>query len=148
MAGFFNKKDGGQSGATYATKADVLLQRQAEIAGKLDMLLAANNSRTQSDALADKVAQETAFLGKQASAIYDKLAAENQKLRMEIKYVAAQCENIFVKLSSMISSLEEKMKENAVDYEKIAEASKQDNWVEEEPSFDDEVAPAAYSDDD
>lgn len=88
MAGFFNKKDGGQSGATYATKADVLLQRQAEIAGKLDMLLAANNSRTQSDALADKVAQETAFLGKQASAIYDKLAAENQKLRMEIKYVA------------------------------------------------------------
>lgn len=148
MAGFFNKKDGGQSGATYATKADVLLQRQAEIAGKLDMLLAANNSRTQSDALADKVAQETAFLSKQASAIYDKLAAENQKLRMEIKYVAAQCENIFVKLSSMISSLEEKMKENAVDYEKIAEASKQDNWVEEEPSFDDEVAPAAYSDDD
>ena len=148
MAGFFNKKDGGQSGATYATKADVLLQRQAEIAGKLDMLLAANNSRTQSDALADKVAQETAFLGKQASAIYDKLAAENQKLRMEIKYVAAQCENIFVKLSSMISSLEEKMKENAVDYEKIAEASRQDNWVEEEPSFDDEVAPAAYSDDD
>lgn len=148
MAGFFNKKDGGQNGATYATKADVLLQRQAEIAGKLDRLLAANSSNTQSEALADKLAQETAFLGKQASAVYEKLSSENEKLRMEIKYVAAQCENIFVKLSSMISSLEEKIKENAVDYEKIAEASKQDNWVEEEPAFDDEVAPAAYSDDD
>ena len=40
MAGIFNKKNDNGRQTTYATKADVILQRQAEIVGKLDMLLA------------------------------------------------------------------------------------------------------------
>ena len=156
MAGIFNKKNGGGAQPAYATKADVILQRQAEIAAKLDQLLAAANSAgradaaaQKADALAEKVSRESSYLGKQASSIYEKLSAENAGLKREMGYLAAQCENVFTRLSGMIASLEEKLgeaiKENAVDYEKVASAVWDQEEVSEEDtaSFDDEVAPAA-----
>ena len=108
----FNKKgEGERQTANYATKADVILQRQAELAEKLDKLLAAEGS---GGPVAEKVSQETAYISKQNSSILDKLLSENAQLRKEINYVAAQCESVFVKLSGMISSLEEKVMKYAL----------------------------------
>lgn len=170
MAGIFNKKNGGNAQGTYATKADVILQRQAEIAAKLDRLLAAGDARPNAEAAMEatsqKLMQETAYLSKQSSSIYEKLSAENAALKREMGYLAAQCENVFVKLSSMIASLEEKfgaqikeseeklaekIESGAVDYAKVTEAVSDifvaDDAEEEEVTFDDEVAPAAVSED-
>ncbi len=170
MAGIFNKKNGGNAQGTYATKADVILQRQAEIAVKLDRLLAAGDARPNAEAAMEatsqKLMQETAYLSKQSSSIYEKLSAENAALKREMGYLAAQCENVFVKLSSMIASLEEKfgaqikeseeklaekIESGAVDYAKVTEAVSDifvaDDAEEEEVTFDDEVAPAAVSED-
>lgn len=170
MAGIFNKKNGGNAQGTYATKADVILQRQAEIAAKLDRLLAAGDARPNAEAAMEatsqKLMQETAYLSKQSSSIYEKLSAENAALKREMGYLAAQCENVFVKLSSMIASLEEKfgaqikeseeklaekIESGAVDYAKVTEAVSDifvaDDVEEEEVTFDDEVAPAAVSED-
>ena len=170
MSGIFNKKNGGNAQGTYATKADVILQRQAEIAAKLDRLLAAGDARPNAEAAMEatsqKLMQETAYLSKQSSSIYEKLSAENAALKREMGYLAAQCENVFVKLSSMIASLEEKfgaqikeseeklaekIESGAVDYAKVTEAVSDifvaDDAEEEEVTFDDEVAPAAVSED-
>ena len=107
----FNKKgDSERQTGNYATKADVILQRQAELSDKLDKLLAGTGS-----------AKETAYIGTQSGSILQKLLEENAQLKNEIKYVSAQCESIFVKLSSMITSLEEKMMKYVVGYSKPAE---------------------------
>ena len=75
----FNKKgEGERQTANYATKADVILQRQAELAEKLDKLLAAEGS---GGPVAEKVSQETAYISKQNSSILDKLLSENAQLR-------------------------------------------------------------------
>ena len=88
MAGIFNKKNGGNAQGTYATKADVILQRQAEIAAKLDRLLAAGDARPNAEAsmeaTSQKLMQETAYLSKQSSSIYEKLSAENAALKRDM----------------------------------------------------------------
>ena len=151
MAGIFNKKNDNGRQTTYATKADVILQRQAEIAGKLDMLLAGQKpapDNSVADKVNEKLAQELSYLSKQNSAIFEKVLAENAQLRREINFVSAQCENVFVKLSGMISSLEEKISESAIDYDKVAEAAQEHTEAaaaDAEPAFDDEVAPAAVT---
>lgn len=123
----FNKKGEEHQNAGYATKADVILQRQAELSEKLDKLLASGGA---DGAVGEKVAKETAYISKQNSSILDKLLEENAQLRKEINYVAAQCENIFVKLSGMISSLEEKVMKYAVGYGKPAEDGEQPAGVD------------------
>ena len=151
MAGIFNKKNDNGRQTTYATKADVILQRQAEIVGKLDMLLAGQKPAPDgsvADKVNEKLAQELSYLSKQNSAIFEKVLAENAQLRREINFVSAQCENVFVKLSGMISSLEEKISESAIDYDKVAEAAQEHTEAaaaDAEPAFDDEVAPAAVT---
>lgn len=151
MAGIFNKKNDNGRQTTYATKADVILQRQAEIVGKLDMLLAGQKTAPDgsvADKVNEKLAQELSYLSKQNSAIFEKVLAENAQLRREINFVSAQCENVFVKLSGMISSLEEKISESAIDYDKVAEAAQEHTEAaaaDAEPAFDDEVAPAAVT---
>lgn len=150
MAGIFNKKNDNGRQTTYATKADVILQRQAEIVGKLDMLLAGQKPAPDgsvADKVNEKLAQELSYLSKQNSAIFEKVLAENAQLRREINFVSAQCENVFVKLSGMISSLEEKISESAIDYDKVAEAAQEhtEAAADAEPAFDDEVAPAAVT---
>lgn len=150
MAGIFNKKNDNGRQTTYATKADVILQRQAEIVGKLDMLLAGQKpapDNSVADKVNEKLAQELSYLSKQNSAIFEKVLAENAQLRREINFVSAQCENVFVKLSGMISSLEEKISESAIDYDKVAEAAQEhtEAAADAEPAFDDEVAPAAVT---
>ena len=151
MAGIFNKKNDNGRQTTYATKADVILQRQAEIVGKLDMLLAGQKpapDNSVADKVNEKLAQELSYLSKQNSAIFEKVLAENAQLRREINFVSAQCENVFVKLSGMISSLEEKISESAIDYDKVAEAAQEHTEAaaaDAEPAFDDEVAPAAVT---
>ena len=151
MAGIFNKKNDNGRQTTYATKADVILQRQAEIVGKLDMLLAGQKpapDNSVADKVNEKLAQELSYLSKQNSAIFEKVLAENAQLRREINFVSAQCENVFVKLSGMISSLEEKISESASDYDKVAEAAQEHTEAaaaDAEPAFDDEVAPAAVT---
>ena len=147
MAGY-NNRNGGAGPAGYATKADVILQREAEISGKIDMLLAAEKGNAGADALSDKIATEAAYISKQNSAIFEKLVQENEKLRREMSYIAAQCENIFTRLSGMISALEAKVDAAAVDYDKVADAVSERFYAssdEEEVTFDDEVAPAAYT---
>ena len=159
MAGIFNKKNGGGAQPAYATKADVILQREAEIVARLDQLLAAVHSSGQADSvaqktealaqktdlLADKMSRETSYISKQSSAIYEKLHAENVGLKQEMGYLAAQCENVFSKLSGMIAALEQRLGEkidaNAIDYEKLAPAA--EPVADEVATFDDEVAPAA-----
>ena len=133
MAGIFNKKNGGGAQPAYATKADVILQREAEIVARLDQLLAAVHSSGQADSvaqktealaqktdlLADKMSRETSYISKQSSAIYEKLHAENVGLKQEMGYLAAQCENVFSQLSGLIAALEQRLGEkidaNAID---------------------------------
>ena len=72
MAGIFNKKNDNGRQTTYATKADVILQRQAEIVGKLDMLLAGQKTapdNSVADKVNEKLAQELSYLSKQNSVI-------------------------------------------------------------------------------
>ena len=93
----FNKKgEGERQSAAGATKAYVILQRQAELSEKLERLLSA--------AGAQGTAEKPGSLPAN-----DRLLAENAQLRKEINYVAAQCENIFIRLSGMITSLDEKV---------------------------------------
>ena len=166
MAGNFKNKNGGQ--AASVTKADAILQRQAELAAKLDQLLAATGALARdnkTDAVEQKLATESSYLSKQTSAIYEKLAAENKSLRQEMGYLALQCENVFTKLAGMIGELSQKVGENAVDYDRIAQSVDYDRIAgavdydriasvfaeqlspaeDEDAAIEDEVAPAAYS---
>ena len=80
-------------------------------------------------------------------------------------YLALQCENVFNKLAGMIGELSQKVGENAVDYDRIAQSVDYDRIAgavdydriasvfaeqlspaeDEDTSIEDEVAPAAYS---
>ena len=166
MAGNFKNKNGGQ--AASVTKADAILQRQAELAAKLDQLLAATGALARdnkTDAVEQKLATESSYLSKQTSAVYEKLAAENKSLKQEMGYLALQCENVFNKLAGMIGELSQKVGENAVDYDRIAQSVDYDRIAgavdydriasvfaeqlspaeDEGTAIEDEVAPAAYS---
>ena len=134
MAIFNKKSDSERQNANYATKADVILQRQAELAEKIDKLLATGGA---DGSVGEKVARETAYISKQNSSILEKLLEENAQIKKEINYVAAQCENVFIKLSGMMTSLEEKIMKYAV-IGKPAEAAA----AEPQPELYDEVAPA------
>ena len=134
MAIFNKKSDSERQNANYATKADVILQRQAELAEKIDKLLATGGA---DGSVGEKVARETAYISKQNSSILEKLLEENAQIKKEINYVAAQCENVFIKLSGMMTSLEEKIMKYAV-IGKPAEAAE----AESRPELYDEVAPA------
>ena len=129
MAGIFNKKkaEAQTQQPSYATKADVILQRQAEIAAKLDRLLAAQGQPSaeaasvanqvaavandvaavagKTDSVVQKISTEASYLGKQTSAIFDKLSAENSGLRQEMGYLALQCENVFNRLPELRGQL-------------------------------------------
>ena len=81
MAGY-NNRNGGTGPAGYATKADVILQREAEISGKIDMLLAAEKGNAGADALSDKIATEAAYISKQNSAIFANAAGNFRTTRV------------------------------------------------------------------
>ncbi|MCD8040362.1 MAG: hypothetical protein LUF82_02470, partial [Clostridia bacterium] len=93
------------------TKADVKLQREAEIikrqndlSAKVDKLLASDeqhsaNHSADNEELIKRVAQENAYLGKQSTEIYEQLKKENAALRKEFTYISTQTENVYSKLS-------------------------------------------------
>ncbi|MCD8309047.1 MAG: hypothetical protein LUD19_04250 [Clostridia bacterium] len=93
------------------TKADVILQREAEIikrqndlSAKVDKLLASDeqhsaNHSADNEELIKRVAQENAYLGKQSTEIYEQLKKENAALRKEFTYISTQTENVYSKLS-------------------------------------------------
>lgn len=95
--------------AKNAKKADLILEIDNEISGKIDAVsesIRASSAKIDG-ALAklDKTRQDGMYSARQISEIYNSLHEEYQSLRRELKYLAAQNESVFSELSAAIANI-------------------------------------------